>query len=261
MSGSGTGIVTPYNTHRALDFDGAADSYTRGADLIGNAVSQLLTMSLNFRVDGGNGAFRVILDNTTSRFVVLLTNTNKLRIRGQDGGGVSRLDIVTTPAYLAGSGWHNVMVSCNLATPVSHIYVDGAIPALDTNTASNLNSIDFTRPAWSYGDQQATGLRWNGGLSEGYFNFAEYVDLAVQANRYLLRHPNGQPPNILADGSGVTGTQPIMYMVEEGGVLVDRGSGGAFAAVGAPALSADSPKDRWVSSLNYGTLSRLQPMI
>ena len=80
----------------------------------------------------------------------------------------------------------------------------------------------------------------------------------VAANRDLLRHPNGQPPNILADGSGVTGTQPHMYMVEEGGVMVNRGSGGAFAAVGAPVLSADSPKDRWVARLNYGTLGRLQ---
>jgi len=93
--------------------------------------------------------------------------------------------------------------------------------------------------------------------SEGYLNVAEYVDVTVEANRQLWRHPNGQPPNIGADGSGPTGNQPICYFVEEGGMMVNRGSGGAFAAVGAPALSADSPKDRWVASLNQGRRRRI----
>jgi hypothetical protein len=84
-----------------------------------------------------------------------------------------------------------------------------------------------------------------------YFNVGEYLDLTVLANRWVFRHPNGQPANIGADGSLATGTQPILYMAEVGSTFTNLGSGGAFADVGAPALSADSPKDRWVASLNH----------
>jgi hypothetical protein len=253
LSGSGTGIVTPYTTHRGIDLDGAADSYTHAGDLAGNANSQLGTVSFWFRIAGGDGGFRVILDNTTSRFIVILNNTNTLQIRGRDVGNVIRLNLVTTPTYLAGSGWHHCMASWDLSVPVRHIYIDGAIPALGTDTTSAINNIDYTRNAWAYGAAQAGGSRWNGALQEGYFNFAEYVDLSVEANRFLFRHPNGQPPFIGATGQLPTTNQPILYLVEEAGVFANRGSDGTagWVTVGAPAVSADSPKDRWNASLRH----------
>ena len=250
MSGSGTGIVTSYNTHRGIDFDGAADAYARAADLVGNVDGPRCLLSWWFRVDGGAGLQRYALRNTTARFLVALQNTNQVWIRGRTAGGVAILEFRTTPTYLAGSGWHHVMACWDTTLPAGSIYVDGAVPALAVNTV-NAGNIDYTRGLWGFGADETGATFWNGGLSEFYGNFAEYLDLTVVANQEQLRHPNGQPPSLLADASGPTGTQPLLYMVEEGGVIVNRGSGGAFVAVGAPALSADSPKDRWVASLRH----------
>jgi len=250
LSGSGTGIVTPYNTHRGMDFDGAADRYLRGGALTGAADGPLMTMSQWFRVDGGDGAIRWLTQGTGSRFALLITAANQIQLLCRTVVPLTILEFITTPTYLAGSGWHHLMASCDLTVPTASIWVDGAQPALGTNTVVAGN-IDFTVVNWAYGGRIPAALWWNGGLSEGYYNFAEYFDLTLAVNREFLRHPNGQPPNIGAQAQLVTGNQPIMYMVEEGGVLVNRGYGGAFVAVGAPALSADSPKDRWVASLRH----------
>lgn len=249
VSGSGTGIVTPYDTHRAIDLDGAADWYVRNADLVGNADGPLGIVSCWFRVDGGNGTFRYLYANQNGRVILLLDNNNRLWFRARTAVPVTVMEFVTTPTYLAGSGWHQVMISYDSGVPIGTILVDGAVPVLTTNTVAGGN-IEYTRPTHAVG-QTVPGLNseWNGGWSEFYMNFAEYLDLTAVANQVLLRHPNGQPPNIGAQGQLVTGNQPIGYFVEEGGVMVNRGSGGVFVAAGAPALSADSPKDRWVASL------------
>lgn len=256
MSGSGTGIVTPYNTHRGIDLDGAA-AYTRAADLAGSADSPRGIISGWFRVDGGNGTARSIISNTNARMLVRLDALNRLQIYVRTAGNVIVVESLTTPTYLAGSGWHSVAMSWDTTVPVKTVLVDGAVPALTTDTA-NAGVLDYTRPAWTFGNFIGGISFWDGGLHGWYVNTAEYIDLTAAVNQVEFRHPNGQPPSLLADGSGPTGTQPIMYMVEEGGVIVNRGSGGVFVTVGAPAVSADSPKDRWVASLNYGTMGRLQ---
>lgn len=256
MSGSGTGIVTPYNSHRGMEFNGFVDCYTRGADLVGNADGRLGTISGWFRIDAGDGMWRVILGANANRVLVLMQNNNTFRVNMVSGGGANVVDFITAGVYLADpTVWHHFMASWDTAVPTGTLWIDGAQPVLGTNVVNN-NVIDYTRPSWGFAATDVPNLIWNGALSECYFNFAEYLDLTVAANRERLRHPNGQPSNVWADGSFPTGTQPIMYMVEEGGVIVNRGSGGAFAAAGAPVLSADSPKDRWVASLNRGSRKR-----
>jgi len=198
-----------------------------------------------------------MVDNNGSAFRMELTVANQLRVRTRTAAGLVCYELVTTPTYLAGSGWHHAAVACDLAVPVASIVVDGAVPALGTNIVNN-RVIDHTRTSWTIGTFAVGVSPWNGGVSEFYLNLAEYVDITVAANLELLRHPNGQPPNIGANGQLVTTNQPIGYFVEEGGVMVNRGSGGAFVTAGAPALSADSPKDRWVASLNYQRRKRIR---
>lgn len=258
MSGSGTGIVAPYNTHRGVDLDGAADWYSRG-DPVGIADGQAGFGSFWFRIDGGDGTLRYLTWNQGARFLVSLTALNKLAVRGRAAAGGTVLEWTTTPTYLAGLDWHQLLFSYNLAIPVGSIYVDGAIPALDTATLVNGADIDYTRGSWGWGGTFGGGSLWDGGLSETTFHTV-FVDLPDIFWRQRWRHPNGQPPNLGADGSVAMTATPLIYLAEIGGVMVNLGDGGAVVENGAPVLSADSPKDRWVASLNYGTMGRLQSM-
>lgn len=258
MSGSGTGIVTPYSTHRGIDGDPATfDCFVRAAGLTGVVNGQLGIVSVWWRVDAGNNTWRVILGGTANRVLIVVTNANQFSINVPRPGGGPGIVLTTTPTYLAGSGWHHTLASWDTTVPVAQIYIDGAVPALAVNTV-NAVVLGYVAAGWSYMASVVPNLYFNGAASEGYVNLAETIDITVQANRDLWRHPNGQPPNLGADGSGPTGTQPALYMVEEGGTIVNRGSGGAFIVNpgSAPALSADSPKDRWVASLIRGMLRR-----
>lgn len=256
MSGSGTGIVTPYGTHRGIDFDGAADYYTRGADLTGLANGPLGILSSWFRVDGGDGGTRFILVNTSQRFFVALSNVNRLWIRGQTVAPATILELLTTPTYLAGSGWHHVAAAWDLTVPSVAIYVDGAVPALTTNTAL-VGNLDYTSTNWAVAANVVGGNPWDGAAEELYFNSAETIALGTLANREQFRHPNGQPPSLLADASGPTATQPIGYFVEVAGAMMNLGSGGAFVAAGAPALNTGTrPNNRWIASLIHNRRRR-----
>lgn len=251
MSGSGTGIVTPYNTHRGIDFVGVADLYARGAGLTGDADSQSGYFSAWCRFDGGDGAVQYLMGNQGFRVNFQRIATGEFRAIIRNTLNVNAVVVTSiTNTFVAGTGWHHLACSWDTAVPIAHMWVNGALDQnITTLTPGAL--LDYTRNNWWVGASSGPASLIDGAISELVFQDGEYIDLTVQANRDLHRHPNGQPPNIGADGSLPTGTQPIMYMVEEGGVMVNRGSGGAFVAVGAPALSADSPKDRWVASLNH----------
>lgn len=257
VSGSGTGIVTPYPTHRGIDFDGAADSYQRAVDLVGNANGQLGIASVWFRIDGGNGTLRRLIGNQNQWFTVEITGGNLFQILGyQTPGGAIGVQLQSANTYLAGSGWHHAVGAWNCATGAGHLWIDN-VQDEGIVTAVGPNPIDYTRAGWSVGARQGGALDFfDGALSEVYLNLAAYQDVSVEANRWNWRHPNGQPPSLFADGSAPTGAQPILYVVEVGGAMVNLGSGGAFVAAGAPVLSADSPKDRWVASLNRGQRRR-----
>lgn len=263
MSGSGTGIVSPYNTHRGMDFDGAADWYNSG-DPIGIADSQFGFGSVWFRVDGGDGTLRYFWRNQGTRFGFSLNANNQLDLWGRSAGGATLIRMTTTPTYLAGSGWHHAIFSFNCsAAPFGILIVDGAAPALAVNVAATGN-VDYTRGTWGWGGIYAAAPNpganwWNGGLSEVMFHTL-YVAIANPVWLQRWRHPNGQPPNLGADGSVALTTVPLIYLAEVGGALVNLGDGGAIAVRGAPVVSADSPKDRWVASLNHVTMGRLQSM-
>lgn len=249
MAGSGTGIVIPYATHRGMRLDGALDYYSR-ADPAGIADGPQGTISIWFRIDAGDGLLRYILWNQGTRFQVSLTAANFVDVQGRAAGGGGVFQMTTNVTYLAGSGWHHVLASWNATTSTQHIYIDGAVPGLGVNGIAPGN-IDYTRGLWQIGASAGPASLFAGALSEMYFH-PVYIDLSNETNRELWRHPNGQPPSIGADGSGPLGVQPLIYMAEVTSVFTNLGSGGAFAiAGGAPTLSANTPKDRWLASLRH----------
>jgi len=162
VSGSGTGIVTPYNTHRAIA-GGVADGYVRGADLVGNADAPVGIASVWFRPDAGDGTNRVIFSNRNSRFFIWLGAANTIWVRGQTAAPAVILDLITTPTYLAGSGWHHLLASWDLAVPTASLWIDNVQPVLGTNTVLG-GVVDYTRADWGYARRWNNTLSINGGV-------------------------------------------------------------------------------------------------
>lgn len=218
----------------ARDYDGTNDYAARTTALAGIADSSTGTFSTWFRLDGGDAAEQRILAITdagnSARFTVTRLSTNKIEVRGASTTAII-LQMITTPTYIAGTTWRHILASWTLGA-TSHIYIDDAIPSLDTNTAT-AGSLNVNNPNVTYGSRWNSGAydaRWNGCLCETLFH-TTYLDLSVESNRRKFRTANGRPAFLGADGSLPLGVQPLLY-APNGDPSTNAGSGGNFTVTG-----------------------------
>lgn len=215
----------------ATDFDGSSDYYSRASGLVGSADSKTGIFSCWSRLDGGDGTTRTFYGNTSNRFYVIM-NGNNLNVFGTNSAGATRLNVITDTTYLAGSVWHHVLVSWNMATPECAFAVDDAIVA-QTETSLIDASIDYTRNSWSIGAVTDGTLKFDGALAEFYLALGEYLDPAIEANRRKFISAAGKPVPLGPDGSTPTGTAAIIY-APDGNPAVNQGTGGNFVEQGSP---------------------------
>ena len=90
------------------------------------------------------------------------------------------------------------------------------------------NAIDYTRPDWYVGHSGGSD-DYVGNLSELWFNNS-YIDLSVVGNRRKWINSIGKPVDLLSDGSGPTGTQPLICFNKDTTATwhQNSGSGGGF---------------------------------
>ena len=215
----------------ATDFDGSSDDFSRGSDLAGNADGKKGIFSTWLRIDGGDGSAQYLLSNTGFHVGIYKTTTSIFLVQLKTSVPAVTLDIRTTGTIVAGSGWHHILASWDLATTTSHLYLDDVS---DQNTVTRLNNtIDYTGPAWGLGAYINGMGGLNGAASEFYFNTAEYLDLSVETNRRKFISASGKPTPPGVTGELPTTNQPIIYC-PDGDATNNLGSGGNFTKYGAP---------------------------
>jgi len=231
---------------KAVTFDGTNDYMARGADLTGNADSKVGTISFWFRtaVDGTN---IVIHDTKTTTMFIRKLTTNKFAISASNAALATILNMVSGNAFTTSATWHHLAASWNLATPVAHLYIDGASDEAAGSTETN-DTIDYTRTDHFIGSADGFSSLYNGDLAELYINYAAYIDITQAANLQKLRSASGKPVDLGVDGSLPTGTAPIIYQSVRSGdaatvFAINKGSGGNFTITGALAIAATSPSD------------------
>lgn len=232
---------TPPYAATAKDYDGINNFATRGADYTANADSKVQILSAWFRVDGAAGTTRYLFNNNIASAVISLDTGNRFRIDLLDAAAAAILGARTTTTFAVGAAWHNVIWSINLATLTVQLAVDGILETPDiTSPAVNAN-IDYTRPNHSIGAQTGGGLKFNGCMSELYFNNAEFLDITVPSNLARFIDANGFPVDLGNDGAFPTGQQPIVY-VRDADPSNNRGYGGNLTnAAALTACSTDPP--------------------
>lgn len=186
------------NFQRAVDFNGLADT-------------KVGAISAWFNIRGGDGTQRTIVGNGLNRFELLVNTSNKIQIAGADSGGSVILNLITTPTYLAASGWHHVFASWDLANGLSDVFVDGAVVALDTDTTTD-DFIDYTSPGWGLLARSDASNDWNGDVGEVWFSAGHYLDPNIAANLSLFRSSAGMAERLGSNGSVPTGAPPQLYV-------------------------------------------------
>lgn len=229
-------------------FDGSTDCAEKGtADLTGLADGTTGTVSVWFRVDGGAGNYRMIMDTSSNLVGFYLTNGNKFEVIFYSAGfAVQIINYPSTSTFAADGTWHHVMVSGN-GTAIN-AYVDGAGPDLGAST--NSGTIDYANGSHIYtiGCRSGGSLLFNGALADVYFT-NEYIDLSDAGARAKFIS-GGKPVDLGATGTLPTGTAPkvLLRASPTHGEAVNafhtnKGTGGGFTLTGTLAAAATDPTD------------------
>lgn len=235
--------VGPY-TPNAVDFDGANDYMTRGADLTGNADSKVGTVSFWYKENEDDSAVNIIYSSgngAAAGLYIYRFSGSKIYIDGYNSAGTRQLIMVTDGAspFNVAAGWRHFMASWNLLTGATHQFVDN-VDQLGALTAVN-DTIDYTQPNHSIGGYASGGSKITACAADIYINLAEYVDLSVAGNRAKFYSASALV-DLGSNGSLPTGTSPIIFMKgNAAGFNVNSGTGGNFTTTGTLTTCSDKP--------------------
>jgi hypothetical protein len=239
-------VATPLPSGDAIAFDGAADWLKRDSALVGGVATDRGTVSLWFRVDGGDGTLRTLLSlvdvTAEAALEIRLTTANKIQAEWINAGGASNGTVTSTTTFAAGGGWHHLLLAWIFApAPTAALRIDGANetnPAIVATGASD--PLGSARIA-AGGLGSPSGL-FPGALAELWVGWAQFVDITTSAGREKFRTLAGYPEDLGRTGARPTGSSPVLYLRGgPGRFWQNLGIGGDFTVEGAPAVAASTP--------------------
>ena len=230
-----------YLPHRRLAFSSAVNNYTayatgfgngpymyRTSDLVGNANSSQVTISLWFKFLGGNLVNQYLLESYSGdyyRFSIMRGSDGKMYVIGYSINGNLTVNFQGSTTYFSGSGWHHILISIDTSTVFNNafIYIDDIQVSNSCNYKEQLqltgqhsvanNVFNATQPMW-------------GELCEIWSKNVFY-DLTVTANRRLF-NDGGSPLRPVAAPSGA-----LLYLKDPYTSFSNNsGTGGNFTTSG-----------------------------
>lgn len=244
--GSAGGAAAAY-TANAVDFDSTNDSIARGADLTSAVDDPQGIISVWFRMDGSDGVNMVLIDPAGGRLRNFRNTSNDFNLLAADSAGAAILSDLTSGAFTSGVDWHHLIMAWDATVPTCQIYLDDTDePPGSCNARSDT---DGTATDWFIGILNSGSLRWDGCMSEFYYNQTTFLDMDTVGNRRLFNDgtggsAGGEPVDLGSDGSTPTSGQPIVYLNgSEDAFATNAGSGGNFVVTGALSACSTSPTD------------------
>lgn len=232
FSGVFTGLLELALELIGATFDGVNDYLTLTGDLTGNADSKLGIFAARVRFNGGDGTKLYLTDTNGGRFRVYKDTTNRITLFGKNSAATTILNANAPAALTADGDYHTILMSWDMAGTV-HSYIDD-VSSLAIGTQVN-DAIDYTdATAHKVGSDATANNKLNADITALYENYAENIDLSVEANRRKFFNADGTVADWGADGSTPTGSQPIiMFEGDYSQWHTNKGSGGGYTVVGA----------------------------
>lgn len=244
-----TGVVSsgsgPY-TANATDFDGTNDYMARGAALTGAVDGPLGIFNVWFRMDAASvGAPRILFQGENGTVAFNLNAVDGFSFSLFNSASTRSLTYVSTTTFTTG-GWHQLLVSwdtnAGAGSKLIKVMIDGVQDTGVVTDASLAFSSYYQDTNWGIGASEIGSSKFNGCLSELYFNIVAYLDVTTAPNLALFRTALGKPANLGATGATPTGSQPTIYLPSAAGSFeTNAGSGGNFAVTGALDVCSTGP--------------------
>lgn len=231
---------TPAFAPTADDYDGTTNYALRGADLTGNTDTKILLASGWFRVNGGDGTIRNILRNSGSRYRINLDTADKLVISLISAAPVTLLVANSSSTFPTSATWHMFIWSIDLATLTVQLVIDGAVETPTIITGPVDGTVDWTNADHAVGAQTSGAGKFDGCLTQLYFNNTARLDISQAENIRLFVDQDGAPVFLGAAGEFPTQTQPIIF-ITDGDPSTNAGSGGNYVNQAALSACSDSP--------------------
>jgi hypothetical protein len=243
---AGGATVTASYTADAVLFDGTNDYGTR-ASFVGAADSKVGIISMWMNIQATSASQQMM--SSDGEYSEVRDSSDKIALDLSNSGGGGSVAIKSSTSYNAttNTGWHHYLWSWNVATPTRLMYVDDA-DDIGTNNSTNATA-DWTRSTMSIGAKVNGSYKANIFLFDFFLDTTTFLDITQESNRRLFIDDSGKPVDLLADGSGPTSSQPIMFLhiptaAAANTFLTDnKGSGGDFSVSGALTTASSTPTD------------------
>ena len=232
----------------AVDFPGPGGSAVTltKSGLTGEAASKVGIISFWVNFDGNHGVQQHVYASNLFRVGIKRQTDNTWDFFGFDSSHLRTFWYDTLSSdYNVAKGWIHVLASWDMGvTDDVLIYMNDVSDG--QKQEFNLDRLnDYTPSTHVIGKHATSGVQHlTGCLADLYFNFAEHIDLSVEANRRKFISATGKPVDLGSDGSTPTGTAPIIFLNGDNtNFEVNAGSGGNFSISGTLTACSDSPSD------------------
>ena len=235
-------VVAPYSAV-AVTFDGTNDFLGRDAGLTGASDGKGGTFSVWINMTGSTDATEYALFGnealfgTGCKFRRDTSNNFQVNLVSPASGTAKRFNGTTTIDNA--SGWHHLLFAHDGTT--LDLYIDDT-DVINITTNADLN-IDYTLADWDVGGAGNGSTKFKGDMADFYYDH-NYLDITVEANRRKFIDASAKPVDLGSDGSGPTGSPPIMCFKNPVATWhTNVGTGGGFTEVGALTTAGSSPSD------------------
>lgn len=234
LLGVGGGSAAAPAAFSTVAFDGTADYLLRGAALTGEADGPTGTFAARIHKDTDDTALMILFRNAVTRVSIFINIANTVHVELKNPSGTTLVNITTTTEIFNADGMADLLVAWDLTTSAAEVlqlYWDGSAMA-GTPSTLTAGDVDLTSTNWvMFAAMNGTAL-FDGDVEFLWFDDT-YVDISSSTNR-----DKWLAENIGADGSGPTGSAPLVYATGDAAAWNDAGginlgTGGAFVQQGA----------------------------
>ncbi|MGE0719705.1 MAG: hypothetical protein AB7P02_29955, partial [Alphaproteobacteria bacterium] len=239
----------------AVDFDGTDDWYERSDPFDGAPTGQIGSAIIEFRVDGGNGTGRGLMQipglATLAGVTVFLDAQNELVFlfgtgtydpsTGYTPAGSWRCE--STATFASSSLWRRVAASWDLSVPQFTLKVDGAADTIKGTPTGTLRDIVPRGPFPRVGGAELvfpTVAPFNGCIARCWVALGQKLDLDDPAVMARITTADGYPADLGGAGQRLTGTPPT-YFGRGADLGANLGTGGDLAPHSTPGAASSVP--------------------